>query len=82
MPATAKPQTAAKRPTNVSLTIGLIDEAKQYEINISKACEKGLAESIAKARTEKWLAENEQALLSSNDYVEKHGLPLAKYRLF
>ncbi|MFA7668886.1 MAG: type II toxin-antitoxin system CcdA family antitoxin, partial [Burkholderiaceae bacterium] len=34
------------------------------------------------ARSELWLAENQEAIESSNAYVEKHGLPLAKHRMF
>ena len=30
----------------------------------------------------KWIEENAEAIRSSNEYVEKHGLPLAKYRQF
>lgn len=29
-----------------------------------------------------WLAENLEALESSNKFVEQHGVPLAKYRQF
>ncbi len=29
-----------------------------------------------------WLRENKAALDSSNEFVEKHGLPLEKYRQF
>ncbi|OSZ65344.1 hypothetical protein CAP39_12810 [Sphingomonas sp. IBVSS1] len=29
-----------------------------------------------------WLRENAEAIRSSNAYVEKHGLPLARFRLF
>ena len=32
-------------------------------------------------RAEQWLEENREALDSWNAWVEKHGLPLAKYRL-
>ena len=30
----------------------------------------------------RWLAENGHSLQSSNDYVDKHGLPLAEYSWF
>jgi len=30
----------------------------------------------------RWIEENAEAIRSSNEYVEKHGLPLAKYRMF
>ncbi|MDX3894956.1 type II toxin-antitoxin system CcdA family antitoxin [Pusillimonas sp.] len=42
----------------------------------------GVAQAIARKRSELWLAENQEAIESSNAFVEKHGLPLAKYRLF
>jgi post-segregation antitoxin (ccd killing protein) len=31
---------------------------------------------------ERWLAENQKALLSSDEFVSRHGLPLARYRAF
>jgi antitoxin CcdA len=71
-----------KRATNVSLRADLIDEAKRLNINVSQACEAGLAAEVKKAREEKWIADNWQAIQSSNAYVEKHGLPLAGYRQF
>jgi antitoxin CcdA len=73
---------AIKRATNVSIRSDLIDEAKQLGINISEACEQGLEKEVAKTRAEQWLEENRAALESSNAYVEKHGLPLARYRQF
>jgi antitoxin CcdA len=33
-------------------------------------------------RARQWLDENREALESSNDWVEKHGLPFAEFRLF
>lgn len=71
-----------RRPTNVSLAADLIEEAKSLDINISQACEKGLAAEVKKVREDRWIADNWDAIQSSNAYVEKHGLPLAKYRMF
>lgn len=71
-----------RRATNVSLSAELIKEAKLLNVNISKACEEGLERQVAKTRAERWLEENREALESSNAYVEKHGLPLARYRQF
>jgi len=74
--------TAAKRATNISLRSDLIDEAKRLDINISQACERGLEQQVAQRRAESWLEENREAIESSNLWVEKHGLPLARYRQF
>lgn len=71
-----------RRATNVSLDQSLVKAARELEINLSRACEKGLAGEIKATREARWLEENAEAIESSNRYVEKHGLPLAKYRLF
>lgn len=72
----------ARKPTNVSLDVALVAEAKRLGINISRACEVGLSEQIAKERGRLWREENAAALESSNSFVEQHGLPLSGYRQF
>lgn len=69
----------SKRATNVSLTENLLAEAKALRINVLQAAEAGLAQAIAHKHTELWLNENEEAIDSSNAFVEKHGLPLTKH---
>jgi len=71
-----------RRSANLSLDRELLGEAKKLGINLSRACERGLAQAVADARAERWFKENETALRSSNDYVERHGLPLRRHRMF
>jgi antitoxin CcdA len=71
-----------KKPTNVSLDSDLVAQAKHLGINLSQSCEEGLRKEVSKALSEQWERENRGALESSNEYVRKNGLPLAKYRLF
>lgn len=73
---------SVKRAKNVSLPEDLLSEAKALQINISQAAEAGVAQAVARARGERWFVENQDAIESSNNFVEKHGLPLAKYRMF
>ena len=81
--ADSKPPTRRKQASdNISLPEDLLAEAKALQINISQAAEAGVAQAITRARSELWLAENQEAIESSNAYVEKHGLPLAKHRMF
>jgi len=75
-------ESATRRPTNVSLDRALVEEAKAMGINLSQACERGIAVQVAKLRAERWLEENRAAIESSNAYVEAHGLPLARFRQF
>ncbi len=73
---------APKKATNVSISETLLAEAKELQINVSRAAEAGIDRAIADKRAEIWLRENLEALQSSNEYVERNGLPLEKYRLF
>ena len=70
------------RPTNLSLSAALVDEAKQLGVNISLAAAAGLEQAVARRRAERWLEENGSALNSSNEWMEVNGLPLADLRLF
>jgi antitoxin CcdA len=69
-----------RRPTNVTLPEPLLREARALGVNLSQACECGLAAEVAATRRERWLAENRQAMDTWNEHVAEHGLPLAAYR--
>ncbi len=71
-----------RRATNVSLDRALVDEARSLGINLSQACERGIADQLARTRAERWIEANREALKSSNAFVEARGLPLAGHRQF
>lgn len=73
---------APKKTTSVSLAEPLLAEAKALGINVSQAAEEGVAAAVARHRREQWLQENAAAIQSYNEFVEKHGMVLDKYRLF
>ncbi|CUK19733.1 Post-segregation antitoxin (ccd killing mechanism protein) encoded by the F plasmid [Ruegeria denitrificans] len=72
----------SRKPTNLSLDSTLLSEAKALKVNLSRAAEEGVRIAVAAAKAEQWKAENAEALKSSNDYVEQHGLPLDQFRQF
>lgn len=79
------PQTAApsrRRATNVTLPETLLRDAREMGINLSQACECGLAAAVAEQRRQRWLEENREAMDAWNGHVGEHGLPLAAYRQF
>jgi antitoxin CcdA len=77
------PQTAmSRRPTNITLPDSLLREARGLKINVSQACESGLAREVASEKAKQWQAENRAAMDAWNDYVEQNGLPLAEFRQF
>ncbi len=71
-----------RKPTNLSLDSALLTEARALNVNLSRAAEEGLRAAVAAAKAAQWRAENAEALQSSNSYVERHGLPLDRFRQF
>ncbi len=73
---------APRRATNVTLPEALLRDARGMGINLSHACERGLAAEVADARRQRWLEENKDAMDAWNGHVAEHGLPLAAFRQF
>ena len=71
-----------RRATNLSIDSTLLAQAKKLGINISRAAEMGVDQAVRSAQKKQWLAENQDALNSSNNFVETQGVPLSKYRQF
>ncbi|MGX0879641.1 Potential post-segregation antitoxin [Roseovarius sp. EC-HK134] len=71
-----------KRATNLTIDPALLDEARSLNINLSATFEASLREAVRARKAAAWLEENRAAIQSSNDWVEKHGLPLERYRQF
>ncbi|MGI4796682.1 MAG: type II toxin-antitoxin system CcdA family antitoxin [Janthinobacterium lividum] len=78
------PATAAgsRRATNVTLPEALLRDARELGINLSQACERGLAAEVTATRRQRWLEQNQEAIQAYNEHVGDHGLPLAAYRQF
>ena len=75
-------EAAPRRATNVTINADLLGKAREAGINLSRACERGIAEALAGSRAEAWKRQNRKAIEAANTYVAKHGLPLARHRRF
>ena len=71
-----------KQATNVSLSEVLLSEAKSLGINVSRACEDGLAMGVRNAKARKWQEQNTAGFDAWDRYVEQRGVPLANFRKF
>ncbi|WP_394887674.1 type II toxin-antitoxin system CcdA family antitoxin [Mesorhizobium sp. AaZ16] len=71
-----------RKSTNLSLDARLVAEAKNLDINISRVAEKSIADAVAEEKARLWKIENREVIEAWNEYVERNGLPLAKYRQF
>lgn len=71
-----------RQRTNVTLPEALLREARQLNINLSQACERGLSAVVLEMKAAQWQQENQTAMDAWNAHVEEKGLPLAEYRQF
>jgi antitoxin CcdA len=77
-----RPDDSPKRATNVSLSEALVAEARELGVNVSRACEEGLESEVCRERAKRWQEENAAGFEAWNAYIERNGVPLAKYRKF
>lgn len=73
---------AARKAANLTMDSALLDEARAYGVNLSRAAEAGLRDAVRAAKAEAWRQENRAALESANQWAETNGLPLARHRMF
>ncbi len=72
----------SRRATNLSVSQSVLEEARSMDINLSRAAEDGIRQAVAAEKARRFRDEYADVIRSNNEYVEKHGLPLEKYRLF
>jgi antitoxin CcdA len=68
----------AQKAEGPALPQKLLDEALRLKVEIAGRSE----DQVRRAVREAWIEENREAIEASNAWVEKHGLPLARYRQF
>jgi antitoxin CcdA len=57
-------------------------EARALGLDPEAIAEKSLRDAIRAEKERRWREENREAIEAQNAWVEKHGLPLARYRMF
>lgn len=66
--------TEKKRSTNVYLNAGLLEEAKELDLNISAISNQALEVAVRKRKRERWIAENRAGIAALNSFVEETGI--------
>ena len=74
--------TGKRKSVNLSLDTGIVAAAREQGINLSQVSEAALRAATKKERERRFQEENKASFDYWNSWVEEHGLPLAKYRLF
>jgi antitoxin CcdA len=76
------PLKVARKPTNVSLPADLLERAKELNVNVSRASERGLREEVEAAEARLWAEKNADFIAEMNARIERDGLPLEEFRMF
>ena len=78
----ANTEAVAKKATNITLSVDVLNEAKALGINISQTCDQYLRELVRSERERRWQQDNVEFIASYNQTVEQEGLPLEQWRSF
>ena len=73
---------ARRRSTSLTLDRQLLDEARDFGVNVSRAAEEGVSLAVQAARARRWREENAAAMDDYNGFIDTHGVPLAHLRKF
>ena len=73
---------AGKRPTNLSLSIDVLEAAKALDLNISQVCDTYLRELVRREQERRWRQEHADFVDAYNATIEAEGLPLDEWRSF
>lgn len=63
-----------KRSTNVYLNAGLLEEAKELDLNVSAISNQALEVAVKERKRERWIAENRAGIEALNSFVAEAGL--------
>jgi antitoxin CcdA len=72
---------AKRRATDITLSEGLTEQARELGINVSQACERGLPKEVKAERDRRWVEEHRPAMQAFNAWLEGNGIPLEDIRV-
>jgi antitoxin CcdA len=72
----------AKRATNLSLSVDVLDAAKSLQINVSQVCDNHLRDVVRREQEVRWRREHADFIAAYNASIETEGLPLDEWRTF
>jgi len=78
----ARSAVPGKRATNLSLSIDVLEAAKELEINLSQVCDNYLRELVRREQERKWREDHADFIAAYNATVDAEGLALDEWRSF
>lgn len=78
----ARVGSSGRRATNLSLSIDVLDAARELDINLSQVCDTYLREVVRREHERRWREEHADFVAAYNATLETEGLPLDEWRSF
>ena len=76
------PSHASKKAVNLAVNSALLEESREFRLNLSKILENSLVDALRQVRREKWLNDNQEAIKAHNERVSKEGMFGDSFRNF
>ncbi|GHU03005.1 hypothetical protein FACS1894158_00360 [Betaproteobacteria bacterium] len=73
---------SARRATNLSLSVDVLETAKALNINLSQTCDAYLRKVVKDEQERRWRAEYAGFIDAYNDTLREEGLPLDEWKSF
>jgi antitoxin CcdA len=61
-----------RRPVNLSLSVEILEAAREVRVNLSALLERALIAELARLKRERWREENGDAVSAYNAYLASH----------
>lgn len=75
-------ENAAKKATNLSLNVKVLEAARGLGMNLSQTVDTLLAGEVKRRYWEKWNLDNKDGIVAYNERIRTQGIWGAKYRTF
>lgn len=75
-------RTSGKRPANLSLSVDVLDAARELGINVSQVCDAHLREVVHAERERRWRDQHAAFVDAYNATLQAEGLPLDAWKSF
>jgi len=66
-------QAVPKRPVNLTVSVEILEAAREARVNLSALLEQAVIRELARLRRRWWLADNARAIWTYNEYLASHG---------
>jgi antitoxin CcdA len=76
------PRTSSKRAVNLSLSVDVLDAARDLGINVSQLCDGHLRQVVRAEQERRWREEHSDFVAAYNTTLDAEGLPLDAWRGF